>query len=61
MSAFAEFLEQKGYFVSEIEDANGMHESYIFRVFLNQEDKESYTPSFPIDPKQGRFVRKYTS
>ena len=48
MSAFAEFLEQKGYFVSEIEDVNGMHESYKFIVFLDQETKDSYTPVYPI-------------
>ena len=42
MSAFAEFLERKGYFVSQVESVR-YQESYIFRVFLNQEDKDSYT------------------
>ena len=43
MSAFAEFLEQKGYFVSEIEDVNGMHDSIGIYIYIDQETKDSYT------------------
>lgn len=47
MSAFAEFLERKGYFVSQIESVT-YQESYKFIVFLDQETKDSYTPVYPI-------------
>ena len=42
MSAFAEFLQRKGYFVSQIESVS-YQESYKFIVFLDQETKDSYT------------------
>jgi len=48
MSSFAKFLEQKGYFISEIEDEIGVGDNYIFKVFLDQQSKESYTPIYPL-------------